>query len=231
MSCICNPLYGYGTLLRVRAESFESGRLEATVQQAFTSADAGPSDLMDGDRVGGSIGAEQPCNPNAPSALQSGVELLVLYSAGSNGDYPNCSDFHACANADCSGLEEPALTDCWSSCETQTEQVCADHRSAALLDGYFAWAVPWQEPLDFGASHQLSTSEIDVLTSVDACFEHFPEPPPPPCDDTRTITQCSAAPPGPGAPAFGTWPLLVGALALTWALRRTASSVHLDRSK
>ena len=111
-------------------------------------------------------------------------------------------------------------TDCWSSCETQTEQVCAQHRSAALLDGYFRWGILWQEPLDFGDSKQLSTSEIDVMTSIDSCREHFPTPPAPPCNDTRTLGRCTAAPQrSPSSP--GAWALLVVAIALGWSLRRS----------
>lgn len=219
-SCVCDSLYSYGTLLRVQVEGLRSGRLEAMVRQSFKAPDAAPSDVEDGDRIAGSLGSERPCDRDAPSSVQVGAELLVLYSAGTDGDYPNCSDFHACANADCSGLEQPALSDCWSNCEARTEQVCADHRRAALTNGHFSWAVAWQEPLDFGASHQLSTGDVEVLTSTEACWERFPAPPPPPCNDTPGVGQCGAAPLGSHPSAAGVWPSLLLVFALTGLMRR-----------
>jgi MYXO-CTERM domain-containing protein len=43
-----------------------------------------------------------------------------------------------------------------------------------LLDGVFKWAVPWSDTLDFGADHLLAGSELDVLSSPEACAARFP---------------------------------------------------------
>jgi hypothetical protein len=218
--CICDPLYGGGTLLRVRAERFESGKLEAVVQEIFESPGVAFSQLVEGDRVGGSLGGEQPCASGAASSIEVGSEQLVLYSPGTLGNYPNCSAVPGCIIQECSGLEDQALTDCTTTCEASTQQTCADWRSTALLDGYFSWVVLWQDPLDFGGSQQLSTSELDVLRSVEACQEHFPQAPAPPCEDvTSTPLRCAAAPLNTDS-SSGSWPFIVAGLALTSLLRR-----------
>jgi hypothetical protein len=82
MSCICDPLYGGGTLLRVHAERVESGKLEAVVDEVFASIYGDGSSVAVGDRVGGSMLAEQPCAPDTAPAAQAGAELFVLYSPG-----------------------------------------------------------------------------------------------------------------------------------------------------
>jgi MYXO-CTERM domain-containing protein len=81
VSCVCDPLYGDGTLLRVRAERVEPGKLEAVVDEVFTTT-YGDSSVVVGDRVGGYLRADQPCPPGDGSALQPDRELLVLYSPG-----------------------------------------------------------------------------------------------------------------------------------------------------
>jgi hypothetical protein len=219
-SCICDPLYSGGKLVRVRAERVESGRLEGTVQQTFTSSYGAASDVMEGDRIGGSQSTEQPCNRGAGRTIRAGTELLVLYGEGRNGGYPNCPDFPACASAECVGLEEQALSDCWATCETRTEEVCAQHRNAALLDGHFLWAMPWQDPLDFGDSNRLSTSELDVLSSPEACLERFPADPAPPCGETSNQPRCIAAPPRTDSSGSVAWLLLSAGLLLSSVLRR-----------
>jgi len=85
VSCVCDPLYGGGTLLRVHAESAGAGKLEAVVDEVFAPSDRAPNAQL-GDRVGGSVLAERPCARGAPSTLQVGAELLVLYSAGVSRD-------------------------------------------------------------------------------------------------------------------------------------------------
>ena len=73
-------------MLRVHAENVGSGKLDAVVDEVFAPSDRAP-DAQLGDRVGGSVLAERPCARGAPSTLQVGAELLVLYSAGvSRGD-------------------------------------------------------------------------------------------------------------------------------------------------
>jgi len=59
-------------------------------------------------------------------------------------------------------------------------------------DGSFVWAIPWSDILDFGADHLLGSSELDVLSSPEACIERFPFGPAPACDDTHTV-RCSVA--------------------------------------
>lgn len=192
-SCVCDPLYGGGTLLRVHVERVEAGKLEAVVDEIF-SAPGRFSDAQVGERVGGSLLAEQPCAPDAASNLQVGDELLVLYSAGSSRDYPNCSAFQDCAAADCAKLTEPALSDCWNACDDETNAFCTQQRGAALLDGVFSWAVPWGDTLSFGPSRELASSDISVLFSHESCVERFPAPPAPPCRDVIVGGPCSATP-------------------------------------
>jgi len=79
MSCICDPLYGSGTLLRVHADSVQTDKLEATVEEVFASG-YGPSDVVVGDHVAGSLLAEQPCGPQTGPSAVAGSELLVLFN-------------------------------------------------------------------------------------------------------------------------------------------------------
>lgn len=182
-SCICDPLYGTGTLLRVHGESAQDGKLVAVVDQVFATVYGFPTDVQVGDRVGGSVMVEKPCAPADMAPTLVNTELFVLYFQGS-----------------------------------------ADNRSAALLDGAFSFVVPWGEQLDFGASHRLANTEVNVLTTPERCLQRFPADPPPPCDDTRSFA-CSVAELNPQPP----WPrgaallsvLAVAALAL--ARRRGAS--------
>lgn len=217
-SCVCDPLYGGGTLLRVHVESVEAGKLEAVVDEVF----APPQNAHNaevGDHVGGSLLAEQPCGGEGSSNLQAGQELLVLYSAGVNPDYPNCSAFQACAAADCASLPEPELSDCWTACDDKTHDFCSQQRGVALLDGVFSWAVPWSDTLSFGAGHELSSSEVSVLFSHESCGERFPASPPPPCNDTQTVGLCSAAPRA-GSHDYSAWTSLLWGLLLARRLRR-----------
>ncbi len=216
-SCVCDPLYGGGTLLRVRAESYGDGKLAAVVEEAFSSIHT-KSDVVAGDRVGGSVLAERPCAAApTPSALV-GSELFVLYGPGQNGGYPNCSALQSCAASDCAQLSEPELTDCWNACDQRTQAACADFRRAALLDGVFSWAVPWTEPLDFGDAKALPSADLDVLQSPASCLQRFPASQAPPCNDVNSVG-CQAAPRGGGWPC-GWGPWLLGAFALVFAVRR-----------
>lgn len=61
----------------------------------------------------------------------------------------------------------------------------------ALANGYFAWAVPWTDPLAFGAAYELPQAELSVLSDDRSCVQRFPVDPGPPCQDTRSPT-CSA---------------------------------------
>ena len=217
LACACDPLYGGGTLLRVHVERVEAGKLEAVVDEVF----APPQNAHNaevGDRVGGSVLAEQPCARDAASSVSVGSELLVLYSAGFTHDYPNCSTFQDCATADCANLVEPALSDCWNACDGKTSEFCAKQRSVALLDGVFSWAIPWSATLSFGAAHELPSSEISVLYSHESCVERFPANPAPPCDDFVT-GHCSTTP-RPSVHGGHTWALLLAGLVLAGRVRR-----------
>src|SRR5262245_47148827 len=140
-SCLCDPLYGTGTLLRVHGESAQDGKLIAVVDQVFATIYGTPSEVQVGDRVGGSVIAEKPCALAYTAQTLVNAELFVLYFAGS-----------------------------------------ADDRSAALLDGAFSFVVPWGDELDFGGSHRLPSSEVNVLTGPESCLQRFPASPAPPCD-------------------------------------------------
>src|SRR5688572_23027599 len=77
-SCVCDSLYAPGTLLRVRAESFESGRLVAVAEEVFSAPDQATF-VAAGDRIGGGLVSEKPCAPDESSASLSGVELFVSF--------------------------------------------------------------------------------------------------------------------------------------------------------
>jgi len=175
-SCVCDPLYGGGALLRVRVESQQDGQLGTAVLELYPS-EYGVSGVTVGDHLAGSVGSAQPCLPEAPLTVSEGDELLVLFSPGAG--------------------------------------------SSALLSGYYAWAIPWSDPLSFGATQELPQSELSVLASTTSCLERFHPEPAPPCHDTETVT-CTAAG-STGAPARGAqvaW-LAVGlAAALVYRARR-----------
>jgi len=178
VSCICDPLYGAGTLLRVHVESVEARKLEAVVDEVFSTV-YGASHVAAGDRVAGSLLAEQPCARDAAPTVQVGGELFVLYS--------------------------PGFTE----------------GQAMLLDGVFSWAVPWADTLAFGASTELSSTEISVLATPESCQERFPPTPAPPCNDTQTGLACSATP-GSGEGGVGPTALLLGLAMLAGGFRRRA---------
>lgn len=181
-SCVCGTLYGGGALLRVRGETATEGHLVAVVEEVLGSL-YGETDVRVGERVGGYVGGHKPCALQETAPLE-GAELFVLHYPGIEGDYPNCDAFHACATKDCSGLAEPALSECWSDCDAKTAQSCRESRAAALLNGGFSFILPWGDELDFGGGHRLARSELDVLASSDACLARFPADPLPPCNDT-----------------------------------------------
>jgi hypothetical protein len=197
-SCVCDPLYGAGSLLHVHVESAPDGKLQAVIDEIFPSElDRNP--LRVGDRIGGTLSLNEPCSSQAPPDLAAGDEALVLFTPGTNGDYPNCAAFQACAAQQCANLAQPALNDCWQTCETQTRTSCDTAREAALSDGYYAWVLRWKDPLSFGASHELPLAELSVLSSTQSCLERFPADPLPPCQDTRSLT-CAAGGSGAHAP-------------------------------
>jgi len=82
VSCICDPLYGAGTLMRVHVEVVESGRLEAVVDEVFLTVYGATSPVVAGDRVGGALSATLPCAGDGYPSVDVGSELFVLYSPG-----------------------------------------------------------------------------------------------------------------------------------------------------
>jgi hypothetical protein len=180
-SCVCDPLFGAGAVLRVHVESLESGKLVAVIDEVFPSIFPNVADLKPGDRIGGPENVDPPCAYGTGPSVAPGSELLVLYSSGSRRDSVD--------------------------------------REAALLDGFFGWTIAWTEPLVFGDSKELSQSELDVLQSPEACLEHFPASPAPPCNDTIS-SACSATQPRNATGALLTWPLPLALFALLYAARR-----------
>jgi hypothetical protein len=215
--CLCDTLYTAGTLLRVHVDSAEAGHLVAAVDSVFWTVYSDVTWVEVGDRVGGALTGQVPCAGEAVAVPARESDLLVLFSPGNAAGFPNCEEFFACAERDCSELAEPALTDCWAACDSETEQVCSEHRSAALLDGVFTFAVPWSEPLDFGGDRRLTQTELEVLKTPEACLERFPADPPPPCNDVQ-VGPCSVARPAP-ATSLAAAMLGLAVLALTAARR------------
>jgi MYXO-CTERM domain-containing protein len=216
---VCDPLDTGGVLLRVRVESAEADRIVATVDRVFPPADSEVDFVQMGDRIGGALYRQQPCVDQPGELPAPGSELFVLYNPGATGNFPNCAEFHACAQQQCSDLSEPDLTDCWASCDFETEQVCNEHRSAALLDGFFGFAIPWAEPLDFGAQHELSQDQLEVLATPEACLERFPPDPAPPCNDSSS-GPCTIAQTAPPSPTPSPWSVWLAALAFAALVRR-----------
>jgi MYXO-CTERM domain-containing protein len=166
-SCVCDTLYSGGALLRLHAESSEHGRLVAVVDQVVGSL-YGPTDIRAGDRIGGELTVQRPCDPQAMLELE-GVDLFVLFYPGGAGGYP--------------------------ACDSQSDEVCAERRAEALLSGGYRFVIPWEDELNFGAEHLLPSSEVETLFSPESCWEHFPLGPTPPCNDTKT--SCSVSQPSP----------------------------------
>ena len=112
IACLCDTLYGNGTLARVRVESADADRIVATVDSVFWTVNSNVSLVEVGDRIGGPLYRPQPCGDELGEPPAAGRELLVLYNPGTTGNFPNCIEFHACAEQQCSGSSEPDLTDC-----------------------------------------------------------------------------------------------------------------------
>jgi hypothetical protein len=219
VSCLCDPLYAPGPLLRVHGESADgNGHLVAVVDQVFA---LHPSDIRIGDRVGGSIIREKSCDPGYHADSLVGGDLFIMLFPGNKGGYPNCNAFQTCASASCAGLSEPGLTDCWNTCSAQTEASCGADREAALLDSAFSWVVPWGDTLDFGdPAHQISSADLAVLETVDTCLSRFPSAPAPACHDTLKSGGCSISGPAPGHLDQYAWPSLAALLGIAALLRR-----------
>jgi hypothetical protein len=80
------------------------------------------------------------------------------------------------------------------------------------LDGAFSWVIPWGDTLDFGnQAHELPTSDMAVLDTVDTCLAKFPADPAPPCNDTIEAGACTVSPAAPENSADKHW---TGVLAL-----------------
>jgi hypothetical protein len=218
VNCLCDPLFAPGPLLRVHGESADgSGHLVAVVDQVFS---LHPTDIHIGDRVGGSIIREKSCDPTYHAETLVGADLFIMLFPGNEGGYPNCNAFQACANASCAGLAEPGLTDCWNTCSLQSEATCEADRQAALLDSAFSWVVPWGDTLDFGGQgHQISSSDLSVLETVDTCLARFPTEPAPPCQDTINGGLCSVSVPAPGHLDRDAWPSVAAMLGLAMLAR------------
>ena len=213
--------------MRVHVESFASGQLVAVVDEAFAAENVAVF-VEPGDSIGGPLGSGLPCAPDEDAGVLPGAELFVLYSPGSQGGYPNCDAFQACVADDCTGLAEPELPMCWESCSADTAEVCDQHRTAALLDGFFHWALPWGDSLDFGSGEQLPSSEIPLLYDSDACLERFPPPPPAPCDDTIEGGQCTVAPPRASPPGPALWLAALGFVVSAYRRHRRVKRTDLE---
>ena len=189
-SCVCEPLLSWGILLRVRVEQATEADLVAPVESVVSPAEVA-LDLAEGDHVGGVVAAWQPCASDAvvPAA---GDELLVFYQPAA--DYPSCEAYQSCMAANCTGLPDEELADCWTTCENLTAETCTERRNTTLLDGTFAWAIPWTDPLPFGDERTLPRSELETLFDYPTCRERFPPDPAPPCDDVVEGQSCSMAP-------------------------------------
>ena len=225
-NCMCDPLYAPGPLLRVHGESADtSGHLVAVVDEVFA---LHPTDIRVGDRVGGSIIREKSCDVGYHADPLVGAELFIMFFPGNQGGYPNCNAFQACAAANCEGLAEPDLTDCWNTCSTQVDAACETDRQAALLDGAFSWVIPWADTLDFGdadGEHRIATTEMAVLESSDTCQAQFPTPPGPSCQDTIDAGTCTIASSTAERRDSGAWPAiaaLVGIIAFARRCRKRA---------
>jgi hypothetical protein len=68
-------------------------------------------------------------------------------------------------------------------------------RAEALTRGTL-WLVPWEQPLRFGGRYEIDAASAGDLAERDICLEHFPIPPPRPCDDVAEVQSftCSASP-------------------------------------
>jgi hypothetical protein len=121
-----------------------------------------------------------------------GAELFVLFSPGTNGGYPRC--------------------------DSETPEVCSEFRALALLDGYFNFALPWEDELEFGAGHVLPSSEAAVLATPEACRERFPYGPTPPCNDTKTV--CSVSHPSSSPHGWQWSGAIIGLACVGFARRR-----------
>lgn len=166
-SCVCEPVHAGGALLRVRVERFD-GWLQASVGAVVSPAEHAFG-LVANEPIAGEVLQERPCERLGGSVLVTGEEALVLYQPRGSDAVPICEG-------------------------AQATEECRSRRSQALLDGVFSWAVPWTEPLDFGADQGLATTELSVLLTPDSCFAHFHETPTPPCDDVRSGCSASRAP-------------------------------------
>lgn len=192
-SCVCDTLYSGGALLRVHTELATEDALVAIVDEVLGDVDGQPAEVRVGDRIGGGFSRLEPCSVEGSPPPAEGAELFVLFNPGSDGGYPGC--------------------------ESETRQVCSEFRSAALLNGYFKFALPWEDELDFGAGHVLPRTESAALSSVEACWERFPLGPAPPCNDTNTV--CSVSHPS-SSPHGWPWAGAIIGLACVRLARRRA---------
>lgn len=116
------------------------------------------------------------------------------------------------------GAEKPCAPGVSSAPPAGADLLVFFFHSSDPLDGSFVWAIPWAETLDFGAEHLLASSDLDVLSSPEACLERFPYGPAPACEDTINAGPCTIARLNPQPTYPGS--ALVGIVLLGAFLRR-----------
>ncbi len=155
--CLCLQLIGVP--LRVRVASVDADQLVATVEEQYSSDFSPRTVLEPGETVVGTFPLGRPCDqlvlendvPRTTFEAVAGDELLVLYLPG----------------------------DAYQSCAAGELGSCGPESERARLAGRFAWAVHFDEELDFGADTVLSPASLDeTLRNSDACYQAFGTAPP-----------------------------------------------------
>jgi hypothetical protein len=216
-SCVCeyfeNRIILRGTVMRIDGSYIETvvdelfngiNLAEDMIVRDLDGGTHGPNrtaDLVTGDVIGGSFEARPPCDGPDNNSVRINDTVLVAYVRGEPYTYPSCIEYKECTEVKCNArwaggndsgvIEWPE--ECENECIKDTYDVCAKHRTEALMAGKL-WILSWAAQMHFGADKTVEAEQIDALANPKICLDRFPPQRSRPCDDNNA----TVAPPGTG---------------------------------
>jgi hypothetical protein len=214
-NCPCDDIAGSSFLIRSTIDNIDDHTVLLTADEIIRESEVQFIDVEVGEQFGGSLGASFPCD-GEPWAFEIGDKVIALFEKDSVDRYPDCLEYRTCTSTNCGPSptddDEEALGEwdvCDGGCVSSTSEICDAHREEALLNGSVK-LLPDEDQIflrgtqseDFISSDNI----IDLLDWRGTCEDHFPAPPPLPCNDTvGNATMCSL---NLSQPAGSLWQLL-----------------------
>jgi hypothetical protein len=204
-SCVCE-YFNHRIILKGTVARIDDAGTEVLVDELFNGTNLaedmgvidldggmhGPirtADLVVGDVIGGSFDSRLPCGGPDKRLVKTNDKVLVSYIRGEEYRYPDCIEYKQCTVVKCNAawgdINENGFLEwdagCDNDCVRDTSEICAEHRSEALLTGKL-WILSWEVQMLFGADKSIEAGQINALANPRICLQRFP-PPKVPCDD------------------------------------------------